>query len=82
MGGSSALLHLEVKRSTSLAFRNRLLRVRACRARQRNTLLPIHSSRLRSFSEALQLYLRVKNQDVAFSLPVHGQRCQWVLPLQ
>ena len=50
-GGSSALLHLEVKTSTSLAFRNHLLRVRACRARQRNALLLIHSSRLHSSSE-------------------------------
>jgi len=50
-GGSSALLHLEVKRSTSLSFRNRLLRVRTGRAPQRNALLFIHSSRLRSSSE-------------------------------
>ena len=26
--------------------------------------------------------LRVKNQDVAFSLSAHGQRCQWVLQPQ
>src|SRR5216683_6825106 len=32
--------------------------------------------------EALQFLLRIKNQDVTFSLPVHGQRFQRVLQLQ
>jgi len=32
--------------------------------------------------EALQFLVRIKNQDVAFFLPVHWQRFQRVLPLQ
>ena len=32
--------------------------------------------------EALQFLLRIKNQDVAFSLPVHWRRFQRVLELQ
>jgi hypothetical protein len=32
--------------------------------------------------EALQFLLRIKNQDVAFALPVHWRKCQRVLELQ
>jgi len=32
--------------------------------------------------EALQFLVRIKNQDVAFALPVHWRKCQRVLELQ
>src|SRR6267154_4713645 len=42
----------------------------------------INTNRVRACIEALQFLLRIKNQDIAFSLPVNWRKFQRVLQLQ